>query len=162
MITLVLKYEVKGFATALRMVIEVHEQKPHNYNLDRFRNSHPSDICLGDIILNFDRSRRSGGEKWNECSRKWYNPYFWEFEVKGLGTGLHMVIELHEHEPLSSLHKYNLDRFRKSYSSFCDINPNCDKVGEVKRNEINIPQNDIILMFQNLTLKDLALTCTWS
>lgn len=70
MITLVLKYEVEEFATALRMVIEVHEQKPHNYNLDRFRNSHPSDICLGDIILNFDRSRRSGGEKWNECSRK--------------------------------------------------------------------------------------------
>jgi hypothetical protein len=67
MITLVLKYEVEEFATALRYVVE---QKPHNYNLDRFRNSHPSDICLGDIILNFDRSRRSGGEKWNECSRK--------------------------------------------------------------------------------------------
>lgn len=38
-----------------------------------------------------------------------------------------MVIELHEHEPLTSLHKYNLDRFRRSHSSFRDINLNCDK-----------------------------------
>lgn len=47
MITSILKYEIKGFDTGLRMVVEVHEHELlsflDNYSLDRFRNSHPSD-----------------------------------------------------------------------------------------------------------------------